>query len=94
MSLALTAAETGHLVIGTLHTGSAAATISRVINLFPAAEQSQAIASLSESLVGILSQRLLVNAEGNAMVPAFEILVNSLAMANTIRAEEYQRSPP
>ncbi len=64
MSLALTAAETGHLVIGTLHTGSAAATISRVVNLFPAAEQSQAIASLSESLVGIVSQRLLVNAEG------------------------------
>ncbi len=93
MSLALTAAETGHLVIGTLHTGSAAATISRVVNLFPAAEQAQAIASLSESLVGILSQRLLVNAEGTAMVPAFEILVNSLAMANTIRAEEYHKIP-
>jgi twitching motility protein PilT len=93
MSLALTAAETGHLVIGTLHTGSAAATISRVINLFPAAEQSQAIASLSESLVGILSQRLLVNAEGNAMVPAFEILVNSLAVSNTIRSEEYHKIP-
>jgi twitching motility protein PilT len=93
MSLALTAAETGHLVIGTLHTGSATATISRVVNLFPAAEQSQAIASLSESLVGILSQRLLVNAEGTAMVPAFEILVNSLAMANIIRAEEYHKIP-
>lgn len=93
MSLALTAAETGHLVIGTLHTGSAAATISRVVNLFPASEQSQAIASLSESLVGILSQRLLVNAEGTAMVPAFEILVNSLAMANTIRGEEYHKIP-
>ncbi len=93
MSLALTAAETGHLVIGTLHTGSAAATISRVINLFPAAEQAQAIASLSESLVGIVSQRLLLNAEGLAMVPAFEILVNSLAMANTIRSEEYHKIP-
>ncbi len=93
MSLALTAAETGHLVIGTLHTGSAAATVSRVVNLFPAAEQAQAIASLSESLVGILSQRLLVNAEGLSMVPAFEILVNSLAMANTIRSEEYHKIP-
>jgi twitching motility protein PilT len=91
MSLALTAAETGHLVIGTLHTGSAAATISRVVNLFPASEQSQAVASLSESLVGIISQRLLVNAEGTAMVPAFEILVNSLAMANTIREGETHR---
>jgi len=93
MSLALTAAETGHLVIGTLHTGSATATISRVINLFPASEQSQAIASLSESLVGILSQRLIINSEETAMVPAFEILVNSLAMANTIRAEEYHKIP-
>jgi len=93
MSLALTAAETGHLVIGTLHTGSAAATISRVVNLFPAAEQSQAIASLSESLVGIVSQRLLLNADGLSMVPAFEILVNSLAMANTIRSEEYHKIP-
>jgi twitching motility protein PilT len=93
MSLALTAAETGHLVIGTLHTGSAAATISRVVNLFPAAEQAQAIASLSESLVGIVSQRLLVNADGLTMVPAFEILVNSLAMANTIRSEEYHKIP-
>jgi twitching motility protein PilT len=93
MSLALTAAETGHLVIGTLHTGSAAATISRVINLFPAAEQAQAVASLSESLIGIISQRLLVNAENTAMVPVFEILVNSLAMANTIRAEEYHKIP-
>ncbi|HJT24425.1 MAG TPA: PilT/PilU family type 4a pilus ATPase [bacterium] len=93
MSLALTAAETGHLVIGTLHTGSAAATVSRVVNLFPAAEQSQAIASLSESLVGIVSQRLLLNADGLSMVPAFEILVNSLAMANTIRSEEYHKIP-
>ena len=92
MSLALTAAETGHLVIGTLHTGSAAATISRVVNLFPASEQSQAVASFSESLVGIISQRLLVNAEGTAMVPAFEILVNSLAMANTIRDGEHAQN--
>ncbi|MGH7740011.1 MAG: type IV pilus twitching motility protein PilT [bacterium] len=93
MSLALTAAETGHLVIGTLHTASAAATVSRVVNLFPAAEQSQAIASLSESLVGIISQRLLVNAEKTAMVPAFEILVNSLAMSNTIRDGDTHKIP-
>ncbi len=93
MSLALTASETGHLVIGTLHTGSAAATISRVINLFPAAERSQAVASLSESLIGIVSQRLMVDALGMNMVPAFEILVNSLAMANTIRSEEYHKIP-
>jgi twitching motility protein PilT len=93
MSLALTAAETGHLVIGTLHTGSAAATISRVVNLFPASEQSQAVASVSESLVGVISQRLLINAEGTAMVPAFEVLVNSLAMANVIREGDYFKIP-
>jgi twitching motility protein PilT len=93
MSLALTAAETGHLVIGTLHTGSAAATISRVVNLFPASEQSQAVASVSESLVGVISQRLLINAEGTAMVPAFEVLVNTFAMANIIREGDYFKIP-
>jgi twitching motility protein PilT len=93
MSLALTAAETGHLVIGTLHTGSAAATISRVVNLFPASEQSQAVASVSESLVGVISQRLLLNADGTAMVPAFEVLVNTFAMANIIREGDYFKIP-
>src|SRR5206468_10347459 len=60
------------------------ATVSRVVNLFPASEQAQAVASVCESLVGIISQRLLVNAEGTAMVAAFEILANTLAVANTI----------
>jgi twitching motility protein PilT len=93
MSLALTAAETGHLVIGTLHTGSATATISRVVSLFPAAEQNQALVSLAENLVGIISQRLLVNAEGTGMVPAFEILANSLAISNTVRDGEFHKLP-
>jgi twitching motility protein PilT len=93
MSLALTAAETGHLVIGTLHTGSATSTISRVVSLFPAGEQPQAIASLAENLVGIVSQRLLVNAEGTGMVPAFEILVNIMAISNVIREREFFKIP-
>jgi twitching motility protein PilT len=93
MSLALTAAETGHLVIGTLHTGSATATISRVVSLFPAGEQPQAIVSLAENLVGIVSQRLLVNAEGTGMVAAFEILVNIQAVSNTIREGEFFKIP-
>jgi twitching motility protein PilT len=93
MSLALTAAETGHLVIGTLHTGSATATISRVVSLFPAAEQNQALVSLAENLVGIVSQRLLVNADGTGMVPAFEILANSLAISNTVRDGEFHKLP-
>jgi twitching motility protein PilT len=93
MSLALTAAETGHLVIGTLHTGSATSTISRVVSLFPAGEQPQAIVSLAENLVGILSQRLLVDAEGTGMVAAFEILVNITAIANVIREGEFFKIP-
>ncbi len=93
MSLALTAAETGHLVIGTLHTGSATATVSRVVSLFPAGEQPQAITSLAENLVGIVSQRLLVNAEGNGMVAAFEILVNIMAVSNVIREGEFFKIP-
>ena len=91
MSLALTAAETGHLVIGTLHTNSAAATISRVINLFPAAERAQATISLSETLVGIISQRLLPETSGRSLVPAFEVLVNTLAVANIINSNEYHK---
>jgi twitching motility protein PilT len=93
MSLALTAAETGHLVIGTLHTGSATSTVSRVVSLFPAGEQPQAIVSLAENLVGIVSQRLLVNAEGNGMVAAFEILVNVMAVSNVIREGEFFKIP-
>jgi twitching motility protein PilT len=91
MSLALTAAETGHLVIGTLHTQSAAATISRVINLFPAAERAQATASLAEVLVGIISQRLIPDATGKALVPAYEVLVNTMAVASLIHAHEYHK---
>jgi twitching motility protein PilT len=91
MSLALTAAETGHLVIGTLNTNSAAATCSRVINLFPAAERAQATTSLSEALVGIISQRLIPSVSGKELVPAFEVLVNTLAVANVIATNEYHK---
>jgi twitching motility protein PilT len=91
MSLALTAAETGHLVIGTLNTNSAAATISRVINLFPAAERAQATTSLSEALVGIFSQRLVPSADGSRLIPAYEVLVNTLAVANVIVSNEFHK---
>lgn len=91
MALALSASETGHLVIGTLHTNSAAATISRVVNLFPSAERAQAATSLSESLVGIISQRLIPAATGKELVPAFEVLVNTLAVANVIVSSEYHK---
>ena len=91
MTLALTAAETGHLVIGTLNTNSAAATISRVINLFPATERAQATTSLSEALVGIFSQRLVPAADGKRLIPAYEVLVNSLAVANVIVSNEFHK---
>ncbi len=92
MALALSASETGHLVIGTLHTNSAAATIARVVNMFPAAERAQATTSLSESMVGIISQRLIPGLNGN-LIPAFEVLVNTPAISNTIVSGEFHKLP-
>jgi len=88
MSLALTAAETGHLVLATLHTSGAASTVNRVINIYPPAEQAQAQNTLSESLIGVISQELIKNAEGTDMVACFETLVNTLAIGNVIREGE------
>jgi twitching motility protein PilT len=88
MSLALTAAETGHVVLTTLHTSGAPATVNRVINLYPPAEQAQAQTTLAECMLGIVSQQLIKNAGGNDMVAAFEVLVNTMAVANIIRSGE------
>jgi twitching motility protein PilT len=91
MSLALTAAETGHLVLGTLHTSNAGQTIGRIINAFPAEEQSQIRATLSESLRAVVSQRLVPRADGQGRVVALEILIANTAVINLIREErEYQ----
>jgi twitching motility protein PilT len=91
MGLAMTAAETGHLVFGTLNTGNAAQTIGRIINSFPANEQSQVRATLSESLRAIVSQRLVPRADGNGRVVAVEVLIVNVAVSNLIREEkEYQ----
>lgn len=88
MSLALTAAETGHVVLTTLHTSGASATINRVVNLYPPAEQAQAQTTLAECLLGIISQQLIKNAAGDGMVAAFEVMVNTVAIANIIRTGE------
>ena len=88
MSLALTAAETGHVVLTTLHTSGTPATVNRVINLYPPAEQAQAQTTLADCLLGIIFQQLIKNAAGSDMVAAFEVLVNTLAIANIIRAGE------
>ncbi|MGB8508453.1 MAG: type IV pilus twitching motility protein PilT, partial [Pyrinomonadaceae bacterium] len=85
ISLALTAAETGHLVFATLHTNSAIKTIDRIIDVFPEAQQSQIRVMLSESLRGIVAQSLVQRADHLARVPVVEILVNVPAVANLIR---------
>lgn len=83
--LALTAAETGHLVFGTLHTSSAAKTVDRIIDVFPAAEKEMVRAMLSESLQAVISQTLLKTKDGNGRVAAHEIMVGTPAIRNLIR---------
>ncbi len=83
--LAMTAAETGHLVFGTLHTSSAAKTIDRIIDVFPAEEKEMMRAMLSESLRAVISQTLMKNKEGTGRVAAHEIMVGTPAIRNLIR---------
>ena len=83
--LALTAAETGHLVFATLHTSSAAKTIDRIIDVFPAAEKEMVRAMLSESLVSVISQTLLKTKDGLGRVAAHEIMIGTPAIRNLIR---------
>jgi twitching motility protein PilT len=85
MSIAMTAAEMGVLVMGTLHTNGAAATIDRVVNIFPADKQDHVRNMLSTSLRGIVSQQLLKRKDGTGRVVALEILVNTSAAGNLIR---------
>ena len=83
--LALTAAETGHLVFGTLHTSSAAKTIDRIIDVFPAAEKEMVRAMLSESLRAVISQTLCKTKDGGGRVAAHEIMIGTPAIRNLIR---------
>ena len=83
--LALTAAETGHLVFGTLHTSSAAKTIDRIIDVFPAAEKDMVRAMLSESLVSVIAQTLLKTKDGQGRIAAHEIMIGTPAIRNLIR---------
>lgn len=83
--LALTAAETGHLVFGTLHTSSAAKTIDRVVDVFPAAEKEMVRSMLSESLRAVISQTLLKTKDGSGRVAAHEIMIGTPAIRNLIR---------
>jgi twitching motility protein PilT len=85
ISLAITASETGHLVLGTLHTGNAARTLDRVLDVFPVDQREQIRIMVSESLRGIISQQLVPRADGSGRALAIEILMNSPAVANVIR---------
>jgi twitching motility protein PilT len=85
ISLAITASETGHLVMATLHTSNAARTLDRVLDAFPIEQQGQIRTMVSESLRGIISQQLIPRLDGQGRVPAFEIMVNTPAVANLIR---------
>ncbi len=85
ISIAITSAETGHLVLGTLHTPGAAHTVNRVVDVFPPEQVSQIRAMVSESMRGVVSQQLVPRADGKGRVAALEIMVCTAAIANMIR---------
>ncbi|HXO29645.1 MAG TPA: type IV pilus twitching motility protein PilT, partial [Thermoanaerobaculia bacterium] len=85
ISLAITAAETGHLVLGTLHTNNSVRTINRMLGVFPPNQQGQMRTMISESLRAVVSQRLVARADGSGRVPALEVLIVTKAVANLIR---------
>jgi twitching motility protein PilT len=85
IQLALTAAETGHLVLGTLHTGNAPRTLDRILDVFPTDQRDQIRIMVSESLRGVISQQLVPRADGQGRILALELLVNTPAVSNSIR---------
>ncbi|MBI4582663.1 MAG: PilT/PilU family type 4a pilus ATPase [Planctomycetes bacterium] len=85
ISMAITAAETGHLVFGTLHTTNATRSVDRIIDVFPPKEQDQIRAMVSESLRGVISQQLIPRADGTGREPALEVLFTTPAVANIVR---------
>jgi twitching motility protein PilT len=93
IQLALTAAETGHLVLSTLHTSSAAKTIDRIIDVFPPGQKDQIRSMLSESLLAVIAQKLLPTKDRDGRVPASEILVATSAVKNLIREDKIYQIP-
>ena len=93
IELAITAAETGHLVFGTLHTTSAGKTMDRIINVFPTSQQEQIRAMLAESLQGVVCQYLLKKADGKGRVAALEVLVGTSAVSSLIREGKTYQIP-
>jgi twitching motility protein PilT len=93
ISLALTAAETGHLIFGTLHTSGAPATINRLIDVFPPEQQEQIRAQISTSLKMVMTQRLIKTKDGQGRVGAFEIMKCTPAIQNLIREAKIHQIP-
>jgi len=93
ISLALTAAETGHLVFGTLHTSSAPKTVDRVIDVFPAGEQPQIRAMFAESIRAVISQALCKRKDGKGRTAALEIMIGTPAVKNLIRENKIHQLP-
>ncbi len=93
ISLALTAAETGHLVFATLHTNNAPKTIDRVIDVFPAGQQAQIRTQFSETIQAVVSQRLLRRRDGSGRIAAFEIMIGTPAIRNLIREGKISQLP-
>jgi twitching motility protein PilT len=93
ISLAMTAAETGHLVFATLHTSSAAKTVDRVIDVFPPAQQSQIRTMFSESILAVITQNLLKKSDGKGRIAALEIMIGTPAIKNLIREGKIAQIP-
>ncbi len=93
IELGITAAETGHLVFGTLHTSSAPKTVDRIIDVFPADQQEQIRAMLAESLKGVISQVLLKKKGGGGRIAAWEIMLGTNAISNLIRENKVHQIP-
>lgn len=93
ISLALTAAETGHLVLSTLHTSSAVKTIDRIIDIFPSSQKGQIRSMLSESLEAVIAQKLLKHKNGKSRVPACEVMIANTAIRNLIREDRIYQIP-
>jgi len=93
ISLALTAAETGHLVFATLHTSSAAKTIDRIIDIFPASQKTQVRSMLAESLEAVVAQKLLIRKGGEGRILAAEVMVATVAVRNLIREDKIYQIP-
>lgn len=93
ISLALTAAETGHLVFGTLHTSSAPKTVDRIIDVFPPEQQGQVRTMFSESIQAVITQQLIKRKDGKGRVAALEIMIGTTAVRNLIRENKIAQIP-